>query len=91
VSLFLATLPPSLPPGDHAVADSLIRALNSQIRSIATGENAVLVDFYTGMSGNLSRYISADGLHPTEAGYDRMAELVSLAIRANLEVKPPGS
>jgi lysophospholipase L1-like esterase len=89
VSVLIATLPPSRPPGDHAVDDRLIQSLNSQLRGVAAGEGAVLVDFYAGMSKDLDRYIGPDGLHPTEAGYERMAELVLLAIRANYEVKTP--
>jgi lysophospholipase L1-like esterase len=88
-NVILATLPPCRPPGDHAVSDTLIRDLNSRIRMIAAGENAVLVDLYAGMSTDVNRYIGADGLHPTAAGYERMAELLSIAIRANFESKVP--
>jgi lysophospholipase L1-like esterase len=31
--------------------------------------------------------IGSDGLHPTEAGYRRIAELFFAAIRADLEVR----
>lgn len=86
-SVMIATVPPSRPPGTHAVADNLIQELNALIRGIAGGEGAVLVDFYAGMSKDVERYIGPDGLHPTEAGYERMAELVFLAIRANYEVR----
>ena len=34
-----------------------------------------------------SRYIGVDGLHPTEAGYERMAELIFLRITQEFEVK----
>jgi lysophospholipase L1-like esterase len=84
-SVMLATLPPPRPPGTHAVEDRLIRQLNALIRGIASGENAVLVDLYGGMSSDLNRYIGPDGLHPTDAGYQRIAELMLLAIRANFE------
>jgi lysophospholipase L1-like esterase len=84
-NVMLATLPPSRPPGAHAVDDWLIRELNSRIRGIATGENAVLVDLYEGMSSDVGRYIGPDGLHPTEAGYERIAELMLLAIRSHFE------
>jgi lysophospholipase L1-like esterase len=88
-SVMIATVPPSRPPGDHAVDDHLIQQLNALIRGVAAGEGAVLVDFYAGMNKDVARYIGADGLHPTEAGYERMAELVFLAIRATYELKTP--
>jgi lysophospholipase L1-like esterase len=43
------------------------------------------VDFYAGMVNDVQRYIGVDGLHPNEAGYERMAELVLATIRAELE------
>jgi lysophospholipase L1-like esterase len=83
--VFLATLPPNK-PGPSAVATPLLTALNSGIRSIARGEGAVLVDLDTALTSDVSRYIGVDGLHPTEAGYRRIAEMFADAIRATLEV-----
>jgi lysophospholipase L1-like esterase len=45
------------------------------------------VDFYAGMLDEVQRYMGIDGLHPNEAGYQRMAELVFAAIQADLEQK----
>jgi lysophospholipase L1-like esterase len=84
--VFLATLPPNK-PGPSAVATQHLTALNSGIRSIATGEGAVLVDLHAALNSDVSRYIGVDGLHPTEAGYRRRAEMFSDAIRATLEVR----
>jgi len=45
----------------------------------------VFVDLYNALLPGLTNYIGADGLHPTEAGYRRMAEEFFVAIRATLE------
>ncbi len=83
---FLATLPPSRPQVPRAVPNELIQSLNAQIRTTAVGEGAVLVDVYSALSSDVTRYIGADGIHPTEAGYARIAETFFAAIRTGLEV-----
>ena len=84
--VFMATLPPSRPTGVHALPQSTIVALNDRIRATAAGEGAVLVDLYTALSSDVTRFIGVDGLHPTEAGYSRMAEVFLEAIRLQFEV-----
>jgi lysophospholipase L1-like esterase len=85
--LFLATLPPSRPGGFRSVPVSLIMSLNSRIRLTAASEGAVLVDVYPVFEADVNRYIGTDGLHPTEAGYQRLAELFFDAIRSDLEAR----
>jgi lysophospholipase L1-like esterase len=85
--VFLATLPPSRPGGFRSVSNSLIMSLNARIRVTATSEGAVLVDVYPVFEADLNRYIGVDGLHPTEAGYQRLAELFFNAIRTDLEAR----
>jgi lysophospholipase L1-like esterase len=85
--VFLAMLPPSRPSGPRAVPAPTILALNDRIRTLAAGEGAVLVDLHAALSADVTRYIGIDGLHPTEAGYLRMAEVFFEAIRAALEVR----
>jgi lysophospholipase L1-like esterase len=65
-----------------------VSTLNGRIRMLASEESVVLVDFETafGTDGSL---LSPDGLHPNEAGYDRMAQRVSDSVRANFETIPP--
>jgi lysophospholipase L1-like esterase len=84
---FIATLPPPRPSGSKAVALSLIQSLNANIRETARGEGAVLVDVFQALSTNVELYISFDGLHPTEAGYQRIADTFYAAIRQDLEVR----
>ena len=85
--VFIATLPPPRPGGPRTIPASLVSALNDRIRVIAVGEGAVLVDLYAALVSDIPRFIGTDGLHPTEAGYQRIAELFFDAIRADLEVR----
>jgi lysophospholipase L1-like esterase len=85
--LFLATLPPSRPGLVRSVPNSVIMSLNSRIRVTAASESAVLVDVYPVFETDVNRYIGLDGLHPTEAGYQKLAELFFDAIRSDLEAR----
>lgn len=85
---FLATLPPTRPSVPRAVPLELVQSLNAQIRSTASGEGAVLVDLYSALASDVTRHIGADGIHPTEAGYARIADAFFAAIRADLERTP---
>jgi lysophospholipase L1-like esterase len=85
--VFIATLPPPRPSGTKAVPVTLIQSLNSNIRDTVRGEGAVLVDLFTALSTDVNRYISLDGLHPTEAGYQKIAETFFEAIRQDLEIR----
>jgi lysophospholipase L1-like esterase len=81
----IATLPPQrsgwrLLTGRPARSPELIDALNERIRQLASTEGAVLVDIAAAFNGDLS-LISADGLHPTQAGYDRIADTFFAVLR----------
>jgi lysophospholipase L1-like esterase len=85
VRVYLAQLTPSIPGRQRSIPDAVIRDMNDAVRSIAIGEGAELVDLYSPISTDLTRYIGVDGLHPTEAGYHRMAETFFSRIRETLE------
>lgn len=85
--LFLGTLTPSIQGRSRSQSDVLIRQFNSAIRSLAVGEGAVLVDLYQAASLNVTAWIGPDGLHPTEAGYVRIAEQFQAAIQTDLEMR----
>ncbi|MEO8680966.1 MAG: GDSL-type esterase/lipase family protein [Vicinamibacterales bacterium] len=84
--VFIATLPPARAGGSRAIKQLLLDDYNNRIRDLAFRENAVLVDIYQYLLSNVTLYIGVDGLHPTEAGYAKMAEAFFFAIRQNLEV-----
>jgi lysophospholipase L1-like esterase len=85
VRVFLATL---LPERDGSCRDDgfpYIPATNDLIRGVAAAEGAVLVDLFAVFSGQLDTLLDEDGLHPTEAGYRKMAETFFSSIRTTLE------
>ncbi|MCC7243680.1 MAG: HYR domain-containing protein [Acidobacteria bacterium] len=84
--VFLASLTPSRPGGRNSINPALLVEFNSRLRTLASGEGSVFVDLYNALLPGLTNYIGADGLHPTEVGYRRMAEEFFVAIRATLEV-----
>jgi lysophospholipase L1-like esterase len=87
MAAFLATLLPQRPGGFRAHAVELIPPTNARIREMAAEEGAVLVDLYAAFDGQTATLLGADGLHPNDAGYQRMAEVFFEAIRAQLEIK----
>ena len=88
--LALATLLPQRAGGSHAGDPTVIAPANDQIRAMAAGEGAILVDVYQAFNGSPDPWIDADGLHPTVIGYQKMAETFFDAIRARFE-QPPAS
>jgi lysophospholipase L1-like esterase len=82
ISVFVATLPPQRPGGSKALSEHLIGRFNNEIKRMAPEEGASVIDINAGFSLNL---IGEDGLHPTEAGYTRFAEMVFETMRARFE------
>lgn len=88
VIVFVATLPPQRAGGDHAEGAPFLDELNTQIRKTALDEGATLVDVNRQL--DLS-FVGQDGLHLTEAGYTRLAEIFAAAIRQAFDVATPAS
>ena len=60
-----------------------VRALNAWIKQYAAANDAVYLDYYSAMAnrdGGLDAELASDGVHPTPAGYARMAPLAEQAI-----------
>lgn len=87
VRVFLATPLPGRPGGNRTIGDFFLIDWANRMRDIAAREGAVLVDMYSLLRPDVTRYIGVDGLHPNELGYARIAELWFDAIRNNLEVR----
>jgi lysophospholipase L1-like esterase len=66
----------------------VIDAANVQIRALAASEGVVLVDANAAMAPQGAALIGGDGLHPTEQGYQVLAQTFFDAIKARLEVLP---
>jgi lysophospholipase L1-like esterase len=62
-------------------------ALNSTIEQMCRQQGAVYVDLYTALLPEAELIIGSDGLHPTEAGYRRVADVFFAAIRSTLEAR----
>ena len=86
VRVYMCTLTPTR-PGRRYVPIGIVQAANARIRDGARGEGARLIDLFTALLPDLNHNIGSDGLHPTEIGYQRMAEAIFAALRADLEVR----
>jgi lysophospholipase L1-like esterase len=84
--VFLATLPPQREGGPKAGAAGLLTRYNDGLRAMAANKGANLVDVFSQVAVT---DIGADGLHPTEDGYQRIAEIWLEALKTHYET--PGS
>ena len=73
------------PRGVTPVAELL--AYNNTLQAMATQEAVTYVDLYNAMLPEAATLIGSDGLHPTEAGYRRIADIFFAAIRTELETR----
>jgi lysophospholipase L1-like esterase len=73
------------PRGTTPVSELL--AYNNTLQLMSQQEGVVYVDLYNQMLPDAATLIGTDGLHPTEAGYRRIAELFLNAIKTVLEVR----
>jgi lysophospholipase L1-like esterase len=90
MTVFLSTLLPQRKGACRAFdwnEDNIedVLAANTQIRSLASSEGVPLVDMYQAFSGQVDTLLGADGLHPSEPGYQKMADHFYAAITQRLE------
>jgi len=85
--VFLSTLIPPRPSGSRPIGQVFIDDFNARLRIVAARQGVTLVDNYAALRTDVNRYIGIDGLHPTEAGYARIADTFFQAIQTNLEVR----
>jgi lysophospholipase L1-like esterase len=83
--VLLGTLLPQREGACRGYAPGLIVPANDQIRAMALAEGAVLVDLYQSFLGMTDVLLGPDGLHPSEAGYEKMAQTFYDVIRQRLE------
>ncbi len=86
IPVMVATLPPQRPPKGTAAA--FVQKFNDAVKVMAATKGGILVDVYPQLPDSM---IGQDGLHPTESGYQRLAEIFRDAIRAQYETAPPSS
>lgn len=82
--VYLGALTPSR-PGQRSINPDAIQEFNARLRALANREGAVYVDLHAAFQSSVNTYVGVDGLHPTEAGYRRIAETFMTAIRTTLE------
>lgn len=87
IRVFLATPVPGKPGGNRTIQPVLLLDYANRMKRVAELEGVTLVDLYTLMLPDVQRYIGADGLHPNELGYARIADLFFQAIQTALEVR----
>ena len=86
--VLVATLPPQRPGGSKAFGAAFVAELNAQLRKTAVEEGAGVVDVHAQLD---LAFVGEDGLHLTEAGYARLAEIFAAAIRQAFEQAPSAS
>ena len=91
MKVIVATIPPMVPPGiaSRTLGASFVPTFNDQVRGLATSEGVPLADVYAAF-GSDATLIGFDGLHPTPAGYRRIADTLLTAIKGSLEAQPSG-
>jgi len=62
-------------------------AYNNTLQIMSTQEGVTYVDVYNPLLPDAPTLIGSDGLHPTEAGYRKIADLFFAAIRTALETR----
>lgn len=83
--VFIGSMLPTIPGRQRSQDPAALEAYNARLREVSTVEGVPFVDLYTTLMPDVSTVIGVDGLHPTEAGYRRVAEVFFSAIRNDLE------
>jgi len=85
IPIMLGTLPPQRPGGPKAGGEALLEKYNNDLKTMAAKKGAILVDVHAQFPLAL---IGQDGLHPTELGYQRLADIFLDAIKLQYEITP---
>ena len=85
--VFIGSMVPTITGRQRSSDPVYLVVYNDLLRAMAIQEGLVYVDLYNSLMPEVSTVIGVDGLHPTEAGYRRVAELFFAAIRNDLEVR----
>jgi lysophospholipase L1-like esterase len=86
IPIILATLPPQREGGARAHGVPYLAKYNSDLKTMASKKGASLVDVNAQFPLAL---IGQDGLHPTEPGYQTLADIMFDAIKSRYEVTTP--
>jgi lysophospholipase L1-like esterase len=81
--VFLATLPPQRPDGPKAGGVEYLDKYNNDLKTMASTKGAIVIEVNAQLPLSL---IGQDGLHPTELGYQTLAEIMFEAIKTRYEI-----
>jgi lysophospholipase L1-like esterase len=73
-------------PGTFKASPGRIASMNTQLRALANVEGVPYVDMVAAFGSGFQQLLSPDGLHPNDAGYQRMAEAIGNTVVANFAI-----
>jgi lysophospholipase L1-like esterase len=85
IRVMVATLPPVIPGLQRAGSAPYLGKYNAQLKAMAVKKGALVVDVNALLAPS---FVGQDGLHLTEAGYQRTAEIFLDAISRAYDVTP---
>jgi len=85
IVIIVASLPPQNPDGSRGNGAEELPRFSREVERMAADEGAIFLDLFNRM-GTYVGYIGVDGLHPTPAGYQKIAELWQEEIQRHFEV-----
>lgn len=85
--VLVGSMVPTIEGRPRSQSPAALVAYNGKLQQMAREQGTVFVDLYSVLLPEVNSVIGVDGLHPTEAGYRRIADLFFAAIQAALEVK----
>jgi lysophospholipase L1-like esterase len=83
--VFVGSMIPTVPGRPRSSNPTALVTYNDVLQIMVSQEGITYVDLYNPMLAEAQALIGSDGLHPTEAGYRRIAELFFEAIKQELE------
>jgi len=87
IRMFIGTVLPARTSGNKHILPAFIDDFNRRLEIVASRQSATIVDTYAALVTDVNRYIGIDGLHPTEAGYAKIADAFFQAIQNAYEVQ----
>jgi len=67
---------------------ALIAPFNTELGPLALGSGALVVDLHSTFLSDMADWMGPDGLHPSLAGYQELAQAFFATIQANFETAP---